>query len=237
MGLEAVPCVLRSAANGGSSSSYCTIGFLIRPSTSSTTNNATGQTASNAAVSSTASVSISSGSVPKSLHVVPATIQKQSATIATATPKLVVPSVLRIQPTTCTSAHLAPPTPQPIQHPAPPKPPPTPAVQHHLQPQQQQQPQHCGTDGWIHTAPRSNVSSGSFESPSPSQVVPQMNLNESYDCQMPCTSTTSFFPPISSITQSFSSGKSDIDLLQVSSLFDRLDWVKSSDSVRWSGSS
>lgn len=42
-----------------------------------------------------------------------------------------------------------------------------------------------------------------------------MNLNESYDCQMPCTSTTPFFPPISSITQSFSSGKSDIDLLQV----------------------
>ncbi|VDO16071.1 unnamed protein product, partial [Brugia timori] len=82
-----------------------------------------------------------------------------------------------------------------------------------LQPQQQQ-PQHCGTDGWFHAAPRSNVSSGSFESPSPSQVVPQMNVNESYDCQMPCTSTTSFFPPISSITQSFSSGKSDIDLLQ-----------------------
>lgn len=43
MGLEAVPCVLRSAANGGNSSSYCTIGFLIRPSTSSTSNT-TGQT-------------------------------------------------------------------------------------------------------------------------------------------------------------------------------------------------
>ncbi|EFO17566.2 hypothetical protein LOAG_10933 [Loa loa] len=215
MGLEAVPCVLRSAANGGSNSSYCTIGFLIRPSTSSTNNNNNGQTVSNAAVGSTASVAVPSGSVPKSLHVVPATIQKQSAALATAAPKLVVPSVLRIQPTPCTSAHLAPPAPQPVQHPAPPKPPPPPPVQHHhLQPQQQQQPQHCSTDGWLHAPPRSNVSSGSFESPSPSQVVPQMNANEPYDCQMPCTSTTSFFPPISSITQSFSSGKSDIDLLQ-----------------------
>uniref|UniRef100_A0A0R3RIN6 Histone-lysine N-methyltransferase n=1 Tax=Elaeophora elaphi TaxID=1147741 RepID=A0A0R3RIN6_9BILA len=212
MGLEAVPCVLRSAASGGNSSSYCTIGFLIRPSTSSTNNNATGQTVSNAAVGSTASVAVPSGSVPKSLHVVPATIQKQSATITTTAPKLVVPSVLRIQPTPCTSAHLAPPAPQPVHHPAPPKPPPPPIQHHHLQPQQQ--PQHCSTDGWLHAAPRSNVSSASFESPSPSQVVPQMNLNESYDCQMPCTSTTSFFPPISSITQSFSSGKSDIDLLQ-----------------------
>lgn len=213
MGLEAVPCVLRSATNGGNSSSYCTIGFLIRPSTSST-GNATGQTISNASVSSTASVAVPSGSIPKSLHVVPATIQKQSATLSTAAPKLVVPSVLRIQPTPCTSAHLAPPAPQSVHHPAPPKPPPPPPIQHHhLQPQQQQ-PQHCGTDGWLHAAPRSNVSSGSFESPSPSQVVPQMNVNESYDCQMPCTSTTSFFPPISSITQSFSSGKSDIDLLQ-----------------------
>ncbi|CAG9537595.1 unnamed protein product [Cercopithifilaria johnstoni] len=212
MGLEAVPCVLRSAANGGNSSSYCTIGFLIRPSTSST-NNTTGQTVSNATVSTTASVTVPSGSVPKSLHVVPATIQKQSAAIATSAPKLVVPSVLRIQPTPCTSAHLAPPVLQPVHHPTPPKPPPS-IQHHHLQPQQQQQPQHCSTDGWLHAAPRSNVSSGSFESPSPSQVVPQMNLNESYDCQMPCTSTTSFFPPISSITQSFSSGKSDIDLLQ-----------------------
>ncbi|EJW86447.1 hypothetical protein WUBG_02642, partial [Wuchereria bancrofti] len=215
MGLEAVPCVLRSATSGGNSSSYCTIGFLIRPSTSST-NNTTGQTISNAAVSSTASVAVPSGSIPKSLHVVPATIQKQSATLSTAAPKLVVPSVLRLQPTPCTSAHLAPPAPQSVHHPAPPKPPPPPPIQHHhLQPQQQQQqPQHCSTDGWLHAAPRSNVSSGSFESPSPSQVVPQMNVNESYDCQMPCTSTTSFFPPISSITQSFSSGKSDIDLLQ-----------------------
>ncbi|VDK27815.1 unnamed protein product, partial [Gongylonema pulchrum] len=42
-----------------------------------------------------------------------------------------------------------------------------------------------------------------------------MNASESYDCQFPCTSTATFFPPISSITQSFSSGKSDIDLLQM----------------------
>uniref|UniRef100_A0A915PES9 Histone-lysine N-methyltransferase n=1 Tax=Setaria digitata TaxID=48799 RepID=A0A915PES9_9BILA len=210
MGLEAVPCVLRSAANDGNNSSYCTIGFLIRPSTSST-NNTTGQTVSNASVSNTASVAVPSGNVPKSLHVVPATIQKQSAALTTTAPKLVVPSVLRIQPTPCTSTHLAPPPPQPIHHPAPPKPSATSVQHHHLQPQQQQ---HCGTDGWLHAAPRSNVSSGSFESPSPSQVVPQMNVNESYDCQMPCTSTTPFFPPISSITQSFSSSKSDIDLLQ-----------------------
>lgn len=115
---------------------------------------------------------MSSGSVPKSLHVVPATIQKQTATIGTATPKLVVPSVLRIQPTPCTSTHLTSSAPQSVHHPVPPKPP-VPPIQHlHLQPQQQQQQrQHCSTDGWLHTAPRSNVSSGSFESPSPSQVI------------------------------------------------------------------
>ncbi|VDK68183.1 unnamed protein product [Onchocerca ochengi] len=216
MGLEAVPCVLRSATNGGNSSSYCTIGFLIRPSTSST-NNSTGQTVSNAIVSGTTSVAVPSSNIPKSLHVVPATIQKQSATLATAAPKIVVPSVLRIQSTSCTSTHLAPPVPQLVHHPVPPKPP-QPSIQHHhlqaQQQQQQQQPQHCSTDGWLHTASHSNISGGSFESPSPSQVVPQMTVNESYDCQIPCTSTTSFFPPISSITQSFSSSKSDIDLLQ-----------------------
>ncbi|VDP19078.1 unnamed protein product, partial [Onchocerca flexuosa] len=131
---------------------------------------------SNAIVSGTTSVAVPSSNIPKSLHVVPATIQKQSATLTTAAPKLVVPSVLRIQSTSCTSTHLAPPVPQLVQHPAPPKPPP-PSVQHHhlqAQQQQQQQPQHCSTDGWLHTAPHSNVSSGSFESPSPSQVADDM---------------------------------------------------------------
>ncbi|MCP9257932.1 BMA-LIN-59, isoform c [Dirofilaria immitis] len=200
MGLEAVPCVLRSATNGGNNSSYCTIGFLIRPSTSSTNNNNnnnnnTGQTISSAVVNGTTSVAVPSGSVPKSLHVVPATIQKQSATLAAAAPKLVVPSVLRIQST---------PSSQLIHHPTPPKPPPPPVQHHHLQPQQQQQ-QHCSTDGWLHTAPRSNISSGSFESPSPSQVVPQMTVNESYDCQMPCSadnfhSETDFIFPFVDMT-------------------------------------
>ncbi|VDN04319.1 unnamed protein product [Thelazia callipaeda] len=206
MGLEAVPCVLRSAASDGNNSSYCTIGFLIRQSTS--TNNTAVQAVTSTTVNSTTSIAVASGSAPKSLHVVPATIPKQSASLGTSTPKFVVPSVLRIQPAPCASTHVTSQPTQPIvHHPAPPQPPP---IHHHIPPPQQQ---HCNTDSWLHSASQSNVNNASFESPSP-QVVPQMNVNESYDCQMPCTSTTNFFPPISSITQSFSSGKSDIDLLQ-----------------------
>lgn len=47
------------------------------------------------------------------------------------------------------------------------------------------------------------------------QVVPQMNVGDSYECSVPCASSGSFFPPISSITQNLSSAKSEIDLLQV----------------------
>uniref|UniRef100_A0A915C8B7 Histone-lysine N-methyltransferase n=1 Tax=Parascaris univalens TaxID=6257 RepID=A0A915C8B7_PARUN len=72
------------------------------------------------------------------------------------------------------------------------------------------QPAVCATpqcnDAWIHTTARPAVNT-TFDSPSPSQVVPQMNVGDSYECSVPCASSGSFFPPISSITQNLSSAK------------------------------
>ncbi|KHN77835.1 putative histone-lysine N-methyltransferase lin-59 [Toxocara canis] len=167
MSFEAVPCMFRSTANDGNSSSY--IGLLIRPSGSATTPQGTGTTVNAAVVGGV------TPNGPKSLHVVPSALKAAASGQAQ---KVVVPAgvQLRLQPAAVCAA-----------------------------------PQ-CN-DGWIHTAARPAVNT-TFDSPSPSQVVPQMNVGDSCECSVPCASSSSFFPPISSITQSLSSAKSDIDLLQ-----------------------
>uniref|UniRef100_F1KQR0 Histone-lysine N-methyltransferase lin-59 n=1 Tax=Ascaris suum TaxID=6253 RepID=F1KQR0_ASCSU len=165
MSFEAVPCMFRSTANDGNSSSY--IGLLIRPSGSGSASQGAGTTVNAAVVGGTPNG-------PKSLHVVPSSLKANAPSQA---PKVVVPAgvQLRLQPAVCA-------TPQ------------------------------CN-DAWIHTTARPAVNT-TFDSPSPSQVVPQMNVGDSYECSVPCASSGSFFPPISSITQNLSSAKSEIDLLQ-----------------------
>ncbi|VDK44843.1 unnamed protein product [Anisakis simplex] len=187
--LATVPCMFRSTANDGNSSSY--IGLLIRPSSSGTAQQGAGQTVSAAVVGSTNMISGSNAKIP-SLHVVPSSLKAQPITSATST------TTLNPTPNQTAATHK-------VVVPA--------GVQLRLQPAAV-----CATtpqcnDGWIHAAPRPVVNT-TFDSPSPSQVVPQMNVGDSYECSVPCASSSSFFPPISSITQNLSSAKSDIDLLQ-----------------------
>lgn len=75
-------------------------------------------------------------------------------------------------------------------------------------------------DPWMQRNSGPNVPA-TFDSSSTSQVIPQMHTGDSYN-SVSCPSTSSFFPPIASIAQGFSSGKSSTDLLQDSSPVSRV---------------
>ncbi|VDM24931.1 unnamed protein product [Toxocara canis] len=212
MSFEAVPCMFRSTANDGNSSSY--IGLLIRPSGSATTpqvnsgnlivqvpkSGTWGVRFAKSVLTKTKSAvifSASSGKLNETFSTKfcdPAPLDSGTGTTVNAavvggvTPN--GPKSLHVVPSALKAAASG--QAQKVVVPA--------GVQLRLQPAAVCAAPQCN-DGWIHTAARP-------------AVVPQMNVGDSCECSVPCASSSSFFPPISSITQSLSSAKSDIDLLQ-----------------------